>query len=259
MNELTAKLENISKQPPAEAQINSTSTPQTSEPTKPANEFETLTQKMADKLQFAHLCKGQVKEVYLFGDERRPASYCLGENRLVLLDKSAEPKVLQTLNVTDDAAAPILIKTETVPSSTIVLISYAPDPCTTTGDCGAGMPTNHVTLAYDQKTGQVRPITKYPTDGEPIWNPAGTKAIFVPDTCGGAGCQAIPLIGYDVTRDATQSITTDKAAGSPDGQARDASGKPLPRWSKIAWKNDVEFTAEIIQIDGKATSINSKF
>ncbi len=256
MNDLTAKLENISKQPQPVAQTAATTTSQVS---KPSNEFETLTQKMADNLQFAHLCKGQAKEIYLFGDERRPASYCLGENRLVILDKSAEPKVLQSSNVTDDAAAPILIKTETVPSSTVILISYAPDPCTTTGDCGVGMPTNYVTFAYDQRDGKFRAIAKYPSDGTPIWNPAGTKAIFVPDTCGGAGCQSIPLIGYDVTRDATQSVTTDKAVGTPDGQARDAAGKPLPRWSKIIWKNDVDFIADLVQIDGKTTQINGKF
>jgi hypothetical protein len=259
MDKLGAKLEDLSQKTSLPAQNSTTSPAENPQQVKAAEEFQTLAQKMADKIQFAHLCKGQTKEVYLFGDERRPVSYCLGENRLVMIEKSAEPKVLQTQNITEDSNAPILIKAETVPSSTIILISYAPEPCTTIGDCGAGQPTNYVTLAYDQKAGQLKPITKYPTDGTPIWNAAGTKAIFIPDTCGGAGCQIIPLIGYDVTRDATQSATTDKAVGAKDGQARDVAGKPLPRWGMVKWTSDSDFTAEIVQVDGKITAINGKF
>lgn len=266
MSKLTDKFDVLSQQsatvaaPTASSSGQSLRTASTEQPTRaPADEYQTLAQKMAGQIQLAQLCKGEPKEVYLFDDERRPVSYCMGENRLVVIEKAAEPKVLMTQNVTEAAQAPILIKVELVPSSGLVLISYSPEPCTTTGDCGVGTPSNYVTLAYNPKDGQARPINKYPSDGIPIWNAAGTKAIFVPDTCGGAGCQVIPLIGYDVTRDATQSVTTDKAVGTKENSAKDASGQPLPRWGAIQWKSDADFVANLIKIDGSTQEVAGKF
>lgn len=266
MNKLTDKLDALSQQsatvssPTASSSGQSLRTASTGQATQtPTNEYQTLTQKMVGQVQFAQLCKGVAKEVYLFGDERRPVSYCLGENQLVVIQKGAESKVLLTQNITGDVNAPILIKVETVPSSNLVLISYSPEPCTTTGDCGVGAPINYVTLAYNLKDGTVRAIKKYPSDGQPLWNASGTKAIFVPDTCGGAGCQAIPLIGYDLTQDATRSITTDKAVGTQETAARDASGQPLPKWGAIQWKNDSDFVANIIKIDGSTQEVAGKF
>lgn len=257
MNKLTDKLDALSQQSATIAPPSASSTGQADQ--TPTNEYQTLTQKMVDQVQFAQLCKGVAKEVYLFGDERRPVSYCLGENQLVVIQKGTAPKVLLTQNFAEDVNAPILIKVETVPSSNLVLISYSPEPCTTTGDCGVSAPINYVTLAYNLKDGTVRAIKKYPSDGQPLWNTSGTKAIFVPDTCGGAGCQAIPLIGYELTQDATRSITTDKAVGTTESQAADASGVPLPRWGAVQWKTDTDFVANLIKIDGSTQEVAGKF
>lgn len=237
-------------------------------PTQPVvvlDGFQVITQKTVNwngtVVQIAHRCNGQVKAGNKDGFG---VSYCIGENQLVLIDAVSNMKVLKAQTVTTAVDAPILLDAALIPSaqknSANVLISFSKETCTTMNNCDLGMPTNYVTFVYDLNSGLLRSITNYPQFGVPVWNPSGTKAIFVADTCGGAGCDVLPLDGYDLVSDTTKTVTTVKAASiNGGGQATDESGNKLPQWGLVSWKDDINFMVTVNNGDGSQKVVTGKY
>ena len=125
------------------------------------------------------------------------------------------------------------------------------------------MPNYHVRFAYDIQTNTVRSLKNFPESGAgPIWNGSMSKALFIPVTCGGAGCLEAPLFGYDLTIDRfAESLTQERAAlpESSGERPRDVQGRPINRWGKIEWTSDTAFHAEIISPSGTRQWIVGQF
>ncbi len=229
-------------------------------PSAPPDDYKIITQKTVtwngSVYQIAQRCKGEVKVA-----DQQSVPFCLGSSQLVAIDASSNVKVLKTDSVASAANAPVLLSADLVPGSQkgAVLISYTVETCTTTNDCGAGMPTNYVRSVYNLSDQSLRGLSKYPDYGRPTWNPSGTKAVFIPDTCGGAGCDVAPLTGYNLLTDTAMPVTTVKAAGTEGGQAQDVSGTRLQQWGSVTWKNDTDFTATYFPTDGTTKQVVGKF
>lgn len=210
--------------------------------------------------QFQHRCKGTV---VVAPDQSIP--FCIGDNELSILDPVlGSLKELKKETIANVADANVFFDAELIPSSEKsgnVLISYAKDLCMTTNDCGVGMPTNYVTSVYNLEKHTLKGLVNYPRDGKPVWNPSGTKAIFYPDTCGGAGCEAVFLGGYDLTNDKTKSITTVAGAANSvnDLKLNDVNGNALPVWSDIYWKNDTDFSASLVFPNNTTKVVTGKY
>lgn len=216
---------------------------------------------------FLHRCLGEVKAGQ--GSSSAP-SYCVGDNQLVLHRPNGEEQILQSGLSQDSSSSPVLSGVELLDVMSdvdgTVLISYGVDSCVTTNDCGAGMNYNRVSMAYNLRDVDSAPhvLVNYPGTGWPTWQGgrSGTKAIFVPDTCGGAGCDLSPLYGYNLDQDKTTPLTSlGQAAGVFNGGvASTVDGKALPVWQlNITWKNDSDFTAQILQTDHTLKTINGTF
>lgn len=185
--------------------------------------------------------------------------FCVGRNQLVIQENGRDVLVDDRL-VMAAPEAPILIKVEPIgdtvqDQSPQILISYSPEPCTTTDDCGVGMPTSHVTFVYSLATHKPRRLWSFPqfTSGSATWNASFTKALFFPLTCGGAGCTPSELIGYNLQTDfVTQAATTERAASGTEaaegaGALTDVRGNRLPYWSQIEWTSESQFRASITE------------
>lgn len=189
--------------------------------------------------------------------------FCIGDNQLTVTAGDEKPVVLDNTSDVTAQAAPVLRPLHFVPSSSgkgTLLVSYGPDTCVTTDDCGGDFEPNHVTHAYALGTAEakLRPLSHYPVTGKGVWNPSGTKAVFIPETCGGASCVESTLIGYDLAADVAQPATTQKAAGSMT-EAKDSAGKRLAQWVTVTWKSETEFTATYTDSKGKSLTVEGKF
>jgi hypothetical protein len=218
-------------------------------------------------VMFAHRCKGEIKIGHILGSLDQPINYCIGENQLSVIlgvnGTSLNEKILDTRIALTTADAPVLLASELVPNSKDgnVLVSYTPELCTTNRDeCGPGMPNYFVAYVYNLSTQTLRSIAHYPQDGYPTWNPSGTKAVFIPNTCGGAGCGVEALTGYDLLTDTATSVTTVVAAGTESGgETADATGRKNSRWLSVTWKNDSDFSAKVQNVDKTETAVSGSF
>ena len=250
------------------------------EPSDPTGDVQIVSAKSVfagkDRLTFVHECQGEVKvsEVVSGGKfGMGTTKFCVGKNFLSMKDAGAAEIALMSETVstsTEDAS--ILTGIEFVPSSDVmetgrlngtILVSYAVMPCSISKDgCGVGNPTNFVTYAVDVATKEVRPIANYPGGGTPIWNDAGTKAIFPVVQVGGAGCEDRPISGYDLTTDASKPLTTEVACeftSKPERNTARLDGNPLPSWGPVYWTSDSTFMTTILGIDGKWKQIDGTF
>lgn len=224
-----------------------------------ADEYAVITQKTVawngGVYQFTHRCKGEVKVA-----DQQSVPFCIGSNQLVVIDPTSVVKVLKTESVDSAADAPVLLSTHLVPGSQkgSLLISYTVDTCTTTNDCGVGMPTNYVGWVYNLSDQSLRGLSNYPEFGRPVWNTSGTKAVFIPSTCGGAGCNVAPLTGYVLGMDTVSEVTTVKAAGSENEQAQDVQGNRLAQWGSVTWNTDSSFTAAMRLEDGSTQRVSGE-
>jgi len=217
-----------------------------------------------DTFTINHSCIGSVKYGNLYGDTAKQAPYCLGINKLKLADKNGIQTQLSENNITNAAEAPVLLDAQVVPGSKegLVLVAYRAESCTTTNDCGAGMPTNYLSMTINLLTKKPQEIQNFPTTGISHWNADGTKAIFIPETCAGRECNVEPLLGYNVSQDQQNpNLTTEKAAGSSSkqGQLEDSEGKKLSTWQSITWTTTSKFRATYINKDGATKIIEGSF
>ena len=195
--------------------------------------------------------------------------YCVGDNQLSVRGEDGEETIILSGISQDAANAPMLFGADliNVPSDAngTVLITYMPDPCATPGSvCGVGGPYNLENFAYSLRDGSLKPLKHYPGTGAPTWNAGigGMKAIFIPDTCGGDGCVAAPLTGYNLDTDTASPLTSlGLAAGYTDGSTvQSANGTLLPVWQPLVhWKSDVDFTVQVRQPDGTLKTVAGKF
>lgn len=219
---------------------------------------------------FIHRCLGEVK---LGTGDSSMREYCVGDNQLSLRTEDGEESIIQSGFSQDVTNAPMLFGAESINVNSdakgTVLLSYQPDPCAPPkGECGAGSAYNYVNFAYGLQDGSLQPLKNYPGTGWPTWNAGigGTRAIFIPDTCGGAGCDLGPLTEYDLSTDTAQPLSSLGQAGGVEVRAEqlnamDANSQSLPTWvnGSIHWKNDVDFTIQIRQPDGSLKTVAGKF
>lgn len=214
--------------------------------------------------RFIHRCLGKAAATA----ESAPGtpSYCLGENELVLMDAKRKETVLDETEFVNPSGLLTLVDATLVPSATNagdVLVSYTPNFCNE-----LGCDQNFVTLLVNLKTRQVRPLLHFPERGKAVWNPEGTKALFTPNTCGGAGCTEEAMIGYDLTKDTQKTVTKERAVGEfvpvPDASAalscpKDVSGNNLDYWQNVQWKDNITATATIVHPDNTRKTITVTF
>lgn len=192
-------------------------------------------------------CQGTLQKSAIEGNS---ALLCLGKNQLVFSD-GVTNALLKSEMATSTQQAPVLKEPKVLtgdPTKTRLLVSYAPDTCALTGDCVLA-PITVMTHLYTVEDGSFRALSRIPTDGNFLWNAAGTKAIVTPHACGAKGCVPVALVGYDLEKDTVKTLTTDKAAEAEI--AFDTSGKRLSFWKDIRWVNDTSAAATIVSADGK--------
>ena len=223
----------------------------------------------SDRLTFVHECQGRVLTPrpfsYMDEDAEMP-SYCVGTNVLSVrnADGTEVAKVAESVS-TSAKDAPILGDVSWVPArggnmNGTVLVEFGHNDCSVTeDDCGVGSPTNNVTYALSLATNEVRAIENYPGRGTPIWNGAGTKAIFPVTQVGGAGCDDGPIVGYDLAADATKALTEEVACEFSNGLSFDINGDAFPVWGPTFWTSDSEFTTILLDVNGTWKQIDGKF
>ena len=213
----------------------------------------------ATVFQFVQRCSGKID----LADDQSSA-FCVGQNQLTLIAGDEKPVVLETEDVSSPRAAPVLRQAVLVPSKSgpgTVLLAYGADTCITANACGAGPDPLNVTFAYalGGGAGALRPIAHYPALGRSSWNPSGTRAVIIPDTCIGGACTKDTLKGYDLVSDVLQPASKETAAGSFGGVSTDASGKRVPVWGSVTWKSDTEYAVTMIDEKGKTVTVEGKF
>lgn len=194
--------------------------------------------------RFSQRCDATVQQL-----EGQNHSFCVGKNELVYRSPAGVERVIDTTEAVNPTGAPVFFDATLLSSNAgraDVLINYGMDVCVTDNNCGVGMPLRYVSLIMDLNTGSVREV-HFPDYGKLVWNPAGTKAVLVSNTCGGTGCMEEVLRGYDLVKDAIKVLTTDKAS---DEQGTDIGGRKLSYWSEVFWSNDTTVTATVIAPNG---------
>ena len=225
------------------------------------------------KYKFEHYCDGFVK---LYKNDANHSGlapsdstyyYCIGRNQL-FLNLDGKLSMIKD-EIVSDAKDALLFTDIKRLSSGVVLISYSANACVTVNNCGVGMPSNYVTIAFNLADNTFREIKKYPSRGEAIWNRSGTKAVFYPETCGGAGCDEGSIVGYNLESDESKDVSSEKAAydsyncgngkncwadcGSPD------SNGCLSVWDNLYWLDDDKVSATIISPNGEKQEISIIF
>lgn len=203
-------------------------------------------------MKVTHYCDGTLNTI------EGGTNFCIGKNTLVF-SQGTRTKTIATVTATEAQAAPLLLDVAPVESNLgldRLLVAFSKDSCATTQDCGAGMPTNYYNYVVNIGDLTIRTITNYPGSGKAIWNSAGTKALFVTDTCGGAGCSETAVIGYDLDHDTVKAATKEQAVGFIEEPS--TSGK-YSYWSAIHWVTDSKFSATIVGPDGKTKTITGTF
>ena len=194
-----------------------------------------------------HLCNGETAKTY--------ETLCIGENILVLRMTDKSDIVINKQQVASAADALFLKSIDYLPEnentgvSPILLISFTKDTCAAIGDCGVGMPENHISYKVNLSDFSFSELKHYPQYGKANWSPYGHQAIFVPSSCGGAGCEEEPLFGYDLNTDkVTANLTKERGANYPD--AVDVMGNPLSYWGDISWETATQAKATLVLPDG---------
>lgn len=213
-------------------------------------------------IAFQYRCSGESKKgLETVGDSGEILSYCVGDYALVAIVGGQSTEITSG-HAVDGYDSPVLLKAESFGEKGDVLISFKPS-CASTLDCGAGMPTNEVTHLFRSEGSEALAISNFPPRGIPVWNSLGTKALFIMDTCGGAGCSMSPIIGYAFDGDRAVDLTNERAVGlSEEMTAKDATdvmGDRLPVWKSVAWDVGDTFTAVMTDSDGNQKQIKGTF
>ncbi len=170
-----------------------------------------------------------------FSAENQPKTetrykYCLGKNLLTVKNQSSNAEsILNYMTISKPENAPALFNLSLIPSNSanaFVIFTYYPDSCETLKICEIGQPTI-INYVYDLNTEKLRSLKKYPQkyDGNPIWNSAGDKALFLPNSTG-SYCLRNSVMAYNLIQDYT--ISTEQMACSD-------STSDSVYWSNLHW------------------------
>lgn len=214
------------------------------------------------EINLQYRCAGEIKKgVERVGDPAEDVSFCVGDYSLVA-KVGDQSTMIASGHAISGNDSPVFLGAEAVGDQGNIFISYKPS-CASTGDCGAGMATNDVTYVFHSKDASVQPIANFPPNGKPLWNAIFTKALFIPETCGGAGCDLAPIIGYDLVKDSPKDVTVEKGVGlGQDSTASDATdpvGDRLPVWKSVEWIAGDTFNATLIKVDGTLKQVKGTF
>ncbi len=200
---------------------------------------------------YTQYCDGTV----MLGDDNK-THYCIGKNTLIFSNGIATSTIATDI-ATDAASAPELADIVWPPYSPAgksnALISYQTSSCNISTDfCGAGMAENSYNFVLNEKDGTVRKIVNFPGTGKAVWSIDGVHALFIPSTCGGAGCGTSEIIGYNIETDAAAAVTKEKAVGEREFIMAGENGDT---WTSVYWITDKKFGATIVKKDGTQKAI----
>jgi hypothetical protein len=221
-----------------------------------------------DRYILSHRCEGtEVRAEKIWGGgNKNYSTWCNGNNELVIVLPDKTETIVTTIAADSPKNAVSLSDVSYVRGSSTVLFSFLHEDCMFEEEtCGVGLSDSTVSYAF-QISGSngaqivVRPIKHFPVYGTPIWNDAGTKALFPFTQVGGAGCDDGPIDGYDLVTDTSISLTTETACLFEErGQATDVESNPMPEWGPLKWVGNDAFTTVIYQTDGTWKAINGTF
>lgn len=210
------------------------------------------------RLSFSHACIGQVvyKNPGADMDGEYPMAYCKGENVLSVTHNNELPVELLRVTSSDVENAPLLQKVQPAGHAQefdYVLISFGPNACALNDDfCGAGMPENYVTYLMNDELKIVKALKNYPMYGSAVLG--NMRAAFITARCGGAGCDAAPIVGYNLLSDTVKNLTTESAGGELN--AKDVRGIKLPVWKSLRYVSSQDkFEAVYLGVDGAEKKI----
>lgn len=179
-------------------------------------------------------CRGEQKSAEVAGAPVAQAVYCVGDAQLAVLNDSGDIVATWKTSVSEDGEAPVLGDITSLGDDRL-LVFFGKDECSTVGNCGVGMSYPAGTLVVDIADKKIDELENMP-GGDPIWNADETKAVIVPETCGGGGCSTAALVGYDLEKDEQRVLTAE--AGSNEVNAQDAQGNKLAYWKSVSWKDN---------------------
>jgi hypothetical protein len=222
------------------------------------------------KYTITQYCEGSVRdekiEVNGTYSGQMSAPFCIGTNTLTLEHNGIEIKINEQkvdsveralgLDFALGNGKPFITKNGDL------LMEYAADACLTNSDCGVGQPT-YVNLDISLNKDSARELNNFPEAwfGDPIWNPAQTRAVFYPVT-GGAGCDTGPIIGYDLLKDkmVTTSQTACGALGDGELTGTDTSGNTKENgWTNLHWDNDTQASVKLNLAKGGSQVVKLDF
>lgn len=131
---------------------------------------------------------------------------------------------------------------------------------------GVGGAPSAQTIIFNFDTRQFSTIVN-PSGRKLYWNKAGTRAFFVANNCGGAGCEATsPIMGITLTSKQAVTLSKIKAAFFQDfepnrTQAYHEAGKEtrIQTWKSGRWITDRLIEAKYMTADGKVKTLRLAF
>ncbi|MCI0479304.1 hypothetical protein L0Y59_02060 [Candidatus Uhrbacteria bacterium] len=205
------------------------------------------------EVRVAHYCDG-ISNTLEFEMAQPSVSVCLGLNVLTL-EYGDTVKVLDRRTATSYEESPILtIMEKTSSVGQYAAVQYAPYPCyVDEAYCGVGMPERSVTFAVNLATKSWRALENYPQTGTMDVEEGGRFFLHVPNACGGAGCEAVAIQGYDLVTDTLVNLTAERAADIAN--AKTVDGTRLSWWSKVQWTGEKLANAMLQNPDGTRKTI----
>lgn len=200
-------------------------------------------------------CRGEQKTAEVAGAPVAQAVYCVGDAQLAVLNDSGDLVATWKMPVSEDKEAPVLGEITSLGADRL-LVFFSKDECSTVGNCGVGMSYPAGTLVVDIADKKIDELENMP-GGVPIWNSEETKAVMVPETCGGGGCGTAALVGYDVEKDEQKTLTEEK--GANEVNAQDAEGNKVAYWQNVTWKDNNTIEAVLRMPDGDEDRIEIDF
>jgi|GEM_PF-6574002 cytochrome c551/c552 len=176
---------------------------------------------------------------------------CRGLNRLVLKRLDGKYQVLEVVDAKSDADMPLLTYvTQTVQNGDHIIMIFERNGCPVNREKCSETGFRAMTHALQIEKAKFSRLSAYPSRSRPTWNSDGSKALFVTQTCGSTRCDAAPLVGYDLLKDAAARLTQEE--GANEDYARDVTGVKLGYWRSVSWVTSSEWSATFVNASGIA-------
>ena len=116
-------------------------------------------------------------------------------------------------------------------------------------------------VTFDPKTFTIS-SSDVPRSTNLLWNKAGTKAIYLEDTCGGAGCARQAVMGLDLASNRIARLTKIDAAYDASSSTiapRDANDRPIYLWKSLRWITNTRFEARYVNTHSQTKILRQSF